>query len=309
MNSHQITSFSLDFVNAFNKANKANNPYIITQPTCISFSGGRTSDYMLYKVLEANDGLPEMAKVCFANTGKEMIETLNFVNECSKQWDVPITWLEYKYDDDAANRFKLVDYETSSREGEPFAEMINQNGKPFLPNPVMRICTVRLKIDVFYRYLKSLGWTEWDNFVGIRADEQRRVSKIRANPSDGRSGITREMPLADDNVTKEMVGKFWREQSFDLQLPNMNGVTMHGNCDLCFLKSANQIQSLINEKPERAIWWAKMEQTIESKTKEFGSHARFRKDRPSYSQMYEFSKQQMNMFDLNEEAIPCFCGD
>ena len=52
-----------------------------------------------------------------------------------------------------------------------------------------------------------------------------------------------------------------------------------------------------------------MEQTIESKTKEFGSHARFRKDRPSYSQMYEFSKQQMNMFDLNEEAIPCFCGD
>ena len=84
---------------------------------------------------------------------------------------------------------------------------------------------------------------------------------------------------------------------------------MHGNCDLCFLKSANQIQSLINEKPERAIWWAKMEQTIESKTKEFGSHARFRKDRPSYSQMYEFSKQQMNMFDLNEEAIPCFCGD
>ena len=309
MNSHQITSFSLDFVNAFNKANKANNPYIITQPTCISFSGGRTSAYMLYKVLEANDGLPEMAKVCFANTGKEMIETLNFVNECSKQWDVPITWLDYKYDDDAANRFKLVDYETSSREGEPFAEMINQNGKPFLPNPVMRICTVRLKIDVFYRYLKSLGWTEWDNFVGIRADEQRRVSKIRANPSDGRSGITREMPLADDNVTKEMVGKFWREQSFDLQLPNMNGVTMHGNCDLCFLKSANQIQSLINEKPERAIWWAKMEQTIESKTKEFGSHARFRKDRPSYSQMYEFSKQQMNMFDLNEEAIPCFCGD
>ena len=77
MNSHQITSFSLDFVNAFNKANKANNPYIITQPTCISFSGGRTSAYMLYKVLEANDGLPEMAKVCFANTGKEMIETFD----------------------------------------------------------------------------------------------------------------------------------------------------------------------------------------------------------------------------------------
>lgn len=285
------------------------NPYLITEPTCISFSGGRTSAYMLYKILEANNGLPDNAKVLFANTGKEMQETLDFVNECSVQWNVPITWVEYKYDDEAANRFKLVTYETSARNGEPFAEMIDNNSRDFLPNPVMRICTVRLKIDVFYRYLRSIGWKEWDNFVGIRADEQRRVAKIRANPSDGRSGITREMPLADDGVTKEMVGQFWKEQSFDLKLPNMNGVTMHGNCDLCFLKSANQVQSLINEKPERAIWWAEIESKMEEKAGNVNGSARFRNDRPSYAQMYKFSTQQINMFDDTEEAIPCFCGD
>jgi predicted phosphoadenosine phosphosulfate sulfurtransferase len=32
------------------------NPYEITEPTCISFSGGRTSAYMLKKVLEAGGG-------------------------------------------------------------------------------------------------------------------------------------------------------------------------------------------------------------------------------------------------------------
>ena len=45
----------------------------------ISFSGGRTSGYMLYKILEANNGLPSNAKVIFTNTGREMEQTLDFV--------------------------------------------------------------------------------------------------------------------------------------------------------------------------------------------------------------------------------------
>ena len=61
------------------------NPFLIKEPTCISFSGGRTSAYMLYQVLQANDGLPSEAKVCFANTGKEDEATLRFVDRCSKE--------------------------------------------------------------------------------------------------------------------------------------------------------------------------------------------------------------------------------
>ena len=58
------------------------NPYEINEPTCISFSGGRTSAYMLYKVLEAHDmSLPSDAIVCFANTGKEDEATLKFVHD------------------------------------------------------------------------------------------------------------------------------------------------------------------------------------------------------------------------------------
>jgi hypothetical protein len=48
------------------------NPFLINEPTCISFSGGRTSAYMLYRKLEANNmTLPSDEIVCFANTCKE----------------------------------------------------------------------------------------------------------------------------------------------------------------------------------------------------------------------------------------------
>ena len=69
-------------------------PFKISGPTCISFSGGRTSAFMLHRVLEANSGLPEEAIVCFANTGKEDEATLEFVRDCSVNWQVPIVWLE-----------------------------------------------------------------------------------------------------------------------------------------------------------------------------------------------------------------------
>jgi hypothetical protein len=68
------------------------------------------------------------------------------------------------------------------------------------------------------------------------------------------------------------------------------------------------VLSLIAEKPERGIWWAKMEAlalALASKP----SGAVFRSDRPSYKSMIKFSTEQVDMFDENEESIACFCGD
>lgn len=284
-----------------------NDPFVINSPTCISFSGGRTSAYMLWRVLQANDGLPADAVVCFANTGKEDEATLRFVRDCADRWSVPITWLEFKYHEETTKRFQIVGFDTASRKGEPFESVIfdlRTNG--YLPNPVTRFCTIEMKIRPVARYLLSIGFADTQNeaehmsWVGIRADEPRRVAKI----SD-----KRRLPLAVAGVTKEMVGLFWKSQDFDLELPNNNGVTMHGNCDLCFLKPASQILSLISEKPERATWWAEMENRCQSSGMTLGDGARFRKDRPSYAQMMQYAKQQMDMFDRTEEAIACFCGD
>ena len=277
-------------------------PFLIDGPTCISFSGGRTSAYMLWRVLEANGGLPDKAVVCFANTGKEEEATLQFIHDCEVKWGVEIHWVERRFDEAG---FVRVDFETASRNGEPFEALIHKRN--YLPNPVARICTSELKIRAQSKYLETLGLFEGETYstienlswIGIRADEQRRAAKI-ADKS--------RVPLWAAGITKEVIGEFWRSHPFDLGLPNMNGVTMHGNCDLCFLKPASQVLALIAEKPARAVWWARMEAlalALASKP----SGAVFRSDRPSYAQMAQFAADQVDMFDPNEEAIACFCGD
>jgi 3'-phosphoadenosine 5'-phosphosulfate sulfotransferase (PAPS reductase)/FAD synthetase len=282
------------------------NPYEIVDKTCISFSGGRTSAYMLHKVLQNGGGqLPNEAKVIFCNTGKEEEATLQFVNECSKRWNVEITWLEFAVQNNEKIS-KVVNFETASRKGEPFEAVINFY-QPSLPNGRARYCSSQMKTRTMHRYLRSIGWDEWDTFIGIRADEPRRVVKFRANPNPEGKHETVHLPLAQDGISSKDVSNFWKQQDFDLGLPNINGKTMHGNCDLCMLKPKAQILSLIQEKPERALWWIKQEE--EASKRCAGDGKFFAIDRPTYAQMYKYAAEQTDMFDKEEEAISCFCGD
>ena len=260
-------------------------PFFIDSPTCISFSGGRTSAYMLWRVLQSNGGLPSDAVVCFANTGREDEATLRFVRDCSENWNVPIAWIEYRNNEQG---YEVVDFDSASRNGEPFSALIKK--KNYLPNPVARFCTEELKVKAINKYVKTLH-EDAETMVGVRADEQRRVGKLRAR------GLL--VPLVDASITQANIQLFWSLQSFDLGLRFNGGVTAAGNCDLCFLKGGNQIMSLIWEKPERATWWAQQEAAID---------ATFRSDRPSYAAMQKFNETQSSLFAM-DETIGCFCGD
>lgn len=279
-------------------------PFKIDSKTCISFSGGRTSAYMLWRVLQSHGGkLPAETIVCFANTGKEDEATLRFVRDCGVHWNVPIVWLEYRNDE---RGYTVVDFDTASRNGEPFEAIIRKRN--YLPNPVTRFCTVELKIRVMAKFLKLSGMleNELEMMIGIRADEQRRVIKMRNSKHSESSKISNQVPLADAGITVHDINEFWNKQPFNLELVTHNGRTLEGNCDLCFLKPLSQIVSLSTAKPIRPIWWARME-ALALASKPDG--ARFRKDRPGYAEIAKFSQDQMDMFDHDEEGISCFCGD
>lgn len=279
-------------------------PFKIDGPTCISFSGGRSSAYLLWRVLQSNGGLPADAVVLFANTGKEEEATLRFVRDCAERWAAPITWVEYA----GAGGFKVTGFDTASRDGQPFEAVIKQrNG--MLPNQVTRYCSSELKTRTMHRFLRAQGWDEWDTLIGIRADEPRRVAKFRANPSPETKSEEVRMPLAEAGISKHAVSTFWRSMPFDLELANVDGTTPAGNCDLCMLKPPLRVMSLIAEKPSRATWWiAQEEKAKATATTEFG--ARFADDRPSYAAMAKAVADQVDFIGhSDQEAIACFCGD
>ncbi len=118
--------------------------------------------------------------------------------------------------------------------------------------------------------------------VGLLSAEPRRVAKL-AKPNRDRD--ERVAPMAEAGVTKHDVSAFWRAQPFDLALPNDNGTTPLGNCDLCFLKGAAKVMRIIRDEPERAVWWARQEQRI-SEIANKPSGARFRDHRPTYTTMH-----------------------
>ncbi len=256
------------------------NKYILPDGNVqISFSGGRTSAYMLYKILEANQGLPKRAKVIFTNTGREMNETLDFIQECSNRWNVHVTWLEYD-EIDGKNTFKEVSHNSASRNGEPFDKLIDKYGR--LPNALQRFCTGVLKIQTSAKYLKSLGWHKWNHALGIRADEPRRYK------TDFRDGFYPFYPIYEAQETLIDINKFWNSQAFRLNLPVVGGKTLKGNCDLCFLKSESQLAMIMKENPDRSKWWIDTE-------KRFGKQ--FNRDRNLESLSNFVSSQQDWVFD------------
>lgn len=269
-----------------------NDPYLIDQPFIVSFSGGRTSAYMLRQILDAHNGLPSGSVVAFANTGREHIATLDFVEACATNWNIPIVWLERSFHDSCG--FKVVNRECASVDGEPFAELIRK--KKYLPNVIARFCTEELKVKTIALYCKSIGITEATMAVGLRADEPRRVHRVNG---DVRQGFVYECPMARAGHTIKEVTDFWAKQKFDLHLPNNDRA--FGNCDLCFLKSRSMLERVMRKEPHRAQWWIDQEDAIKGT---------FRSDRPKYAHMLVQVRIQPELFsDDDGETIPCTCTD
>jgi 3'-phosphoadenosine 5'-phosphosulfate sulfotransferase (PAPS reductase)/FAD synthetase len=280
---------------------KMSDPFRISAPAAISFSGGRTSAYMLWRIIQAYGGeLPPGVKVVFANTGAEFGWTLDFVERCSEAWSVPITWLEYRHGYRGRGRrqrwAEVVTHATASRNKEPF-EMLLES-KQIVPDRSRRFCTIQLKSLTVRRHLRALGWRSWSNVIGFRADEGGRIDDKLALEAAAPGPELSTFPLSDAGITRPDVLRFWRGQNFDLELDQDGD---GGNCDGCFMFSAARLGRMFQKYPERMDWWPRTEQRLGTKTMAPGR---------SYASIRQVALMQGTLALAWDDASPCSetCG-
>lgn len=220
----------------------------------ISFSGGRTSAYMTWWLMnEWEDRDNWEMIVVFANTGKEHEGTLEFVERCSIEWGIDIVWVEAKHKDENGIPFsekgwkvkhKIVDFVTASRNGEPFEEMISLLGIPSTNAP---FCSEQLKKFPIQSLLRDIGWKDYVTAIGIRTDEVDRVNE---------TWVINNLLYAFISLhptTKVRVVLWWDKRDFDLDIP-----PDLGNCDFCWKKDMDRLVRITKQHPKVPVWWQEM---------------------------------------------------
>jgi hypothetical protein len=233
-------------------------------------SGGKSSAYMTILQKPTPEDI-----VLFTDTGREHPATYRFLDEIEKQEGFKI------------HRASYTHRRSPGRSG--FDALTNW--KRYLPNRVRRICTVELKILVARRYLRPLIGLRFEQYIGFRADEERRVRNYRSTYK----GTTTKFPLYEKGITKAMVDAFWLSKPYTLEIP-----PILGNCDLCFLKGKNSIIKLMATYPELAGKWIEDEKR---------SGNTFFPD-ISYEQLLAIAKSRPEDYRLEEAqaAYTCHCN-
>lgn len=269
----------------------------------ISFSGGRTSAFMLKLLLDSKEYNDRFEyKVVFANTGKEDEQTLVFVDECQRQFGCEIVWIEAKHRNENGETFspngykvdfKIVNFETASRNGEPFEEFISVQG---IPCQITPRCSSQLKKLPIDAYMKSIGWRDCFKAIGIRVDEIDRM-----NPNFKKERIIYPL-IGTHPTTRKQIEEFWSNNHFNLKVD-----PLLGNCDCCWKKSFKNLTKIAKKFPDRFDWWEQMTEKYASvKTEVKATKQKIEKESVSFYRQGMKVKDIFEMQRLNDQQLSLF---
>lgn len=223
----------------------------------VSFSGGKDSTAMLLRMLEEN---MEIDDIIFCDVGKDFPDMLDHVEKVKK-------YIKEKYNKEmtilrAAKSFDYYMFDHVKTRGK------NKGQKGYgWASMRIRWCTSNLKSNVINNYLKKYKDEGYIEYVGIAADEPKRIKD-------------KCYPLVDWGMTEKDCLQYCYERGF-----NWNGLYEHFDrvsCWCCPLKNLKELKTLYTYYPNL---WAQL------KDMDKKAPNQFRKDYSVEQLEYRFSEK------------------
>ena len=223
----------------------------------VSFSGGRTSAYLVYLMEQKRKNEGWNVDYVFMDTGAEHPKTYEFVRNVAENFNVGLTVLKAKINPEKGkgNTWQEISLSEMGWDLSTMNAHMSKYGNFTVNRPN---CTDRLKSIIADKWRNDkFGKGNFATWLGIRADEQGRISftnetvdmfdkKHKRNPQNIKY-------LANiSEAGKAEVLEFWSNMPFDLDLPEHLG-----NCVFCIKKSDAKLALAARDEPELYDEWSK----------------------------------------------------
>lgn len=204
----------------------------------VSFSGGRTSAYLVYLMEQKRKNEGWDVDYIFMDTGAEHPKTYEFIRNVVKHFGIDLTVIKAKINQEDGIGVEPLECSINDIgwDMSVWEAMVQKYGVPY--NHGGAFCTDRMKTTPYKKYCnKKYGKENYVSWLGIRIDEPRRLKH-----RDGYKYLAEISSMRKDQI----IG-WWKEQAFDLGLDEWLG-----NCVFCIKKGVNKVALAVRQEPELA---------------------------------------------------------
>lgn len=197
--------------------------------------------------------------------------------------------------------------------GKTFDEIINRNGKRYLPNVTQRFCTTEMKLQPIFNWWQKTINEVCEVRIGFRANEQSRAKTMLSKTNENGNSTFKTIvgkrktqnkwadiewqkpifPLIKDKIYKDSIEKFWNDKP--VRFAYMN------NCVGCFHRTPILLKHLSDKHPNKYQWFIDAEQDT-------GGNVRTFKNGMSYQQIKNSFKQTSLFDDDFNDCDSGYCG-
>ena len=140
----------------------------------VSFSGGRTSAFLVYLMEQERRNGADVHYV-FMDTGAEHPKTYEFIRNIVKVWGIPLVCIRMvALPMNKGVTYREVSVDDIGPDLVPFRDMLRKYGAPDAARPH---CSNKMKERPFQKYCAAKFGKDYTTWLGIRADEPHRLGE------------------------------------------------------------------------------------------------------------------------------------